>query len=121
MNNFGERLRYLRKLNNLKQSDVAEMLELSGSAIGSWERSLREPNLELVGKLAEKFGVTTDYLIGVSDEMEPPRKQDPPTDLRQFLDQQQVMFNGVPLTDTDKQRINDILTGLFYYARRQGD
>lgn len=119
MNSFGDRLKYLRKLNNMKQSDVAEMLGVSGSAIGSYERSLREPNLELIGKLAERFDVTTDYLIGVSDEMKPTQKSETPTDLRQFLDQQQILFNGIPLTETDKRRIMDILTGLFYDAMRR--
>ncbi|RPK29955.1 hypothetical protein EDO6_00580 [Paenibacillus xylanexedens] len=28
------------------------------------------------------------------------------------------MFDGVPLDESDKQRINDILTGLFWEAKR---
>lgn len=119
MNKFGDRLRVLRKMKDLKQEDVGELIGVSGSAVGSYERNTREPSLEMVGKLAESFNVTADYLIGITDEPTTPQKEKAVMDLRQFLDQQEVMFNGLPLTDRDKQRVMDILTGLFYDAMRK--
>lgn len=119
MNNFGDRLRVLRKLKDMKQEDVGQIIGVSGSAVGSYERNIREPSLEMIGKLAESFGVTTDYLLGLSDDPNGSAKEKSVLDLRQFLDQQEVMFNGLPLTDRDKQRVMDILTGLFYDALRR--
>lgn len=116
----GERIRLLRKVKDLKQEDVAQWVDVSGSAVGSWERAQREPSIDMVAKLAMKFGVTADYLIGLTDEPTGASKEKAPVvDLRQFLDQQDVLFNGLPLTDRDKQRVMDILTGLFYDAMRK--
>lgn len=116
--NVGDRIRILRKLNNLKQDELAEGLDVTGSAVGSWERNLREPSLETIGKLAKRFEVSADYLLGLTDD---PRghAKDAPSDLREFLDQQRVMFNGLPLTERDRQRVMDVLTGLFYDAMRK--
>lgn len=65
INKFAERLRELRIENGLKQSDVAQELGLSSSAIAKYEQGKNEPCLDLVIKTAEFFGVTTDYILGV--------------------------------------------------------
>ena len=65
---IGNRIKLLREEFNLKQEDLAKKIDVSPSAIGMYERDLREPNDELTLKLAEFFGVTTDYLLGKSNK-----------------------------------------------------
>ena len=65
---FGDRLRELRKERGMQQRELGEMYELSSSAIGSYERNLREPTLELLLQLSEYFGVSVDYLLCRTEE-----------------------------------------------------
>ncbi|HBG6671198.1 TPA: helix-turn-helix transcriptional regulator [Clostridioides difficile] len=61
---IGERLKELRIKNNLKQSDLARILNVTQGAVGMYENDKRTPSPELIVKLAEYFNVTTDYLLG---------------------------------------------------------
>ncbi|MYU78605.1 helix-turn-helix domain-containing protein [Ligilactobacillus salivarius] len=65
---FGSRLKNLRNERKLTQDDLGKLLNVSGKTIGTWERDSRQPNIESINKLATIFGVTTDYLLGNSDE-----------------------------------------------------
>lgn len=117
MTSFGDRLKHLRQMKNLKQSELGELIGLSGSAVGSWEREVRKPDPEMLGRLARELDVTSDYLLGLSDEVKPNGEK--VTDLRKFLHDSEVMFSGITLTERDKERILDILRGLFYDAMRE--
>ncbi|EIS9524135.1 helix-turn-helix transcriptional regulator [Clostridioides difficile] len=61
---IGEKLKQLRIKNNLKQSDLAKILDVTQGAIGMYENDQRTPPAESIVKLAEYFNVTTDYLLG---------------------------------------------------------
>ena len=49
------------------QDELAKRISISPSAIGMYERDLREPNDEITLKLADFFKVSTDYLLGKTD------------------------------------------------------
>ena len=42
---------------------MARRIGVSASAVGMYEQGRREPPLDLVVRLANEFGVTTDYLL----------------------------------------------------------
>lgn len=65
---FGERLKYLRESKDITQQDLANILGVSVGTIGMYEIDKRMPNNKNRKKLAEYFGVSTDYLLGLSDE-----------------------------------------------------
>lgn len=60
---FGEKLLYLRNLNNWSQRDLAEKLNLSHTAIGKYERNEAEADFATLKKLSKLFNVTIDYLL----------------------------------------------------------
>lgn len=62
------RLKELRIERNLTQSDLASFLGLNQTAIGKYERSELEPNLQNLEKIADFFECSVDYLIGRSDD-----------------------------------------------------
>ena len=68
---FGLRLRALRNEKKLTQDELGKLLNVSGKTIGTWERDSRQPNIEAINKLASIFDVTTDYLLGNSNEKQP--------------------------------------------------
>ena len=59
-----ETLRKLRKERGLRQIDVANVLGITVSAYGNYELEQRKPNIDILNKLANFFGVTVDYLLG---------------------------------------------------------
>ena len=71
---LGTRIKLLREELGLKQEELAKKLAVSPSAIGMYERNLREPNNELILKIANFFNVSVDYLLGKSDIRNPDLK-----------------------------------------------
>ena len=67
---FGDRLKELRKTNNLTQDDIAKMFDVTKNAVYSWEVGKAQPSYDILTKLAEYFKVTTDYLLGFNQDDE---------------------------------------------------
>lgn len=68
---IGNRIKLLREELGLKQDELAKKISVSPSAIGMYERNLREPNNELTLKFADFFNVSVDYLLGKTDVRKP--------------------------------------------------
>ena len=68
MSIFSARLRELRALKNVTQKQVAESVGLSERGYQNYELDNREPTMSSIIKLADYFGVSTDYLLGRSDK-----------------------------------------------------
>ncbi|MDE6104887.1 MAG: helix-turn-helix domain-containing protein [Clostridia bacterium] len=64
---FQERLRELRKLKNLSQKQLAEILKTNNSSICDWECGRSQPDLQTLAEIAEYFDVSADYLLGLED------------------------------------------------------
>lgn len=60
---IGQRIKSLRKANNLSQSDVAKYLDVKTNSISQYESGSSGLTIENVLKLAELFNVTTDYIL----------------------------------------------------------
>lgn len=64
---FQERIKELRIQSNLSQMALAEATGISQSAIAKWELGKTEPTASAIVTLAEFFGETSDYLLGLTD------------------------------------------------------
>lgn len=72
MNNiFGNRLRNLRISENITGVELGKVLNVTKVAISNWESGKRTPDQETLTKIADYFDVTTDYLLGRTDEKQP--------------------------------------------------
>ena len=67
-----ESLRRFRKQFNLSQGDVASTLGMMQQSYFRYESGKTSPRAEDIIKLADAYNVTTDYLLGRSDEPCPP-------------------------------------------------
>ena len=65
---FKDRLKQLRKQAKLQQKELGEQIGLSANAISMMETGNRETSFEKLVMLAEYFQVSTDYLLGVTDD-----------------------------------------------------
>ena len=68
MRTFGERLKELRLEKGLSQKLLADELGYNQSMISFWENKINEPTETAIRKTALYFGVSADYLLGLTDE-----------------------------------------------------
>ncbi|MBR5679480.1 MAG: helix-turn-helix transcriptional regulator, partial [Clostridia bacterium] len=71
---IGERIRDLRKKRDLTQEKLADFLGVSYQAVSKWECNLTSPDLGLIGPLTKLLGVTSDELLGLTEEENDERK-----------------------------------------------
>ena len=65
---FGERLRYLREEKELRQKDIANILNTSARMYGYYETDKHFPgDANMILALADYYNVSLDYLFGVSN------------------------------------------------------
>jgi len=67
---FADRLRAARELRKMSQSDLAEKTGLMPSAVSHFETGRRSPSFANLKALSDALKVTTDYLIGRTDDPE---------------------------------------------------
>ena len=61
--NIGNNIKQLRQQKNLTQDQVAEILAVSYQAVSKWENNANTPDIALLPKIAELFGVSIDALF----------------------------------------------------------
>lgn len=64
-------LRLLREEKGISQQKLAEMLSISQQAIFKYEKTINEPDISTLIKIAEIFNVSVDYLVGNTEIREP--------------------------------------------------
>ena len=67
--NISDRIRYLRDKMGMTQTDLAKRLDISRSAVNSWEMALSSPSLSNIIEMSQIFHVNIDYLISSSDKI----------------------------------------------------
>ena len=60
---FAENLKQLRKVNQLSQEELAELLDVSRQAVSKWEQGIGYPEVEKLLLLSTKLSVSLDSLM----------------------------------------------------------
>ena len=69
------RIRDLREDRDLRQDDVAKLLNCTQACYSHYENGRRDIPTEVLIRLAAFYGTSTDYLLGLTDEKRPyPKK-----------------------------------------------
>lgn len=61
------RIHELRAALGWSQVELARELNVSKQTVSNWENDNIQPSIEMLVRLAQIFGVTTDYLLGLDD------------------------------------------------------
>lgn len=64
------RIRDLRKNKKMSQQEVADLLHVVPATVSSWETSNSVPPINHIIDLSKLFGVTSDYILGLTGSME---------------------------------------------------
>ena len=73
---IAEKLVELRTLNGVTQDDVARSLSVSNKTISKWETGTSTPDIAMLVELSKYYGVTTDSLLGLSEEKKQSTKEE---------------------------------------------
>ena len=67
---FSETMSELRRKKGASQRTAAADLGISQALLSHYENGAREPGLDFVCRACEYYGVSADYLLGLSDNMD---------------------------------------------------
>ena len=99
MNQISYKIKALRELNSLKQSDLARALNVSQQLVSSWERGVRLPDLNTVNQMTKYFNVSFDDLLS--------NKPIKPVAMNDYIIQHELLPK---LSEEDKELIYHMIT-----------
>ena len=114
MNTY-EVIKELVKQRLMSVAQLERTLDLSNGSISKWAKS--KPNSEPLEKVADYLNVSTDYLLGRTDNPSIAGGGSEPDDIDKIIDRA-MFFDGKPLTDDDRRALRGIISG---YMNSKGD
>lgn len=64
---YNDRIRALREDADMNQTQIAKMFNVGQKTVSNWESGRNEPPYDILIKYALYFNVSTDYILGISD------------------------------------------------------
>lgn len=112
---FSVRLRKLREEKKLTLEELSEELCISKSLLWDLEQGRRRVHGELLLKIALYFKVSTDFLLGLSDD------QSGPTNLRYNLDPEitSILTRSTELSPKGKEQLRRMVEWVFEVDERE--
>ena len=121
---LGAKIKHLRCKSGLTQEQLAEKLGLSGQSVSKWETAVAMPDIMLLPRLAEEFGVSIDELFDLTQEQKLRRienrmdlEEELPGDV--FWEYEEFLKEQLA-ADENRGRILSLL-GHLYHHRMQAD
>ncbi|OUL53401.1 helix-turn-helix domain-containing protein [Limosilactobacillus reuteri] len=113
---IGNTIRELRKEKKMSQSELGKFIGVSQTTVTAWETGRAEPSSTFISKLADLFNVSTDYLLGRSDNKKKPyyeltdkEKKDIALQAEKLMEGiesgDNLNFYGEPATEEQKERL----------------
>ncbi|MDA9472680.1 helix-turn-helix domain-containing protein [Enterococcus sp. 5H] len=103
--NAKDRVKELAAQRKMTIAELERKLNIANGTIGKWDK--QNPSIEPLNKLADYFGVTTDYLLGRESSGTITE-----SDLSKMIDNA-MSFDGKPLSEHDKELAKAYLEGKF--------
>ena len=107
---FCEKLRYLRKHQELSQKEICQRLGIAQASYSRYECGTNEPNLETLKKLAMLFDCTVDYLLEIDGT---PADNEKVVDLNDFVTHGRYTIASKFPNERDRKIINCFINSVF--------
>lgn len=102
-----------RESQGLTQQECAELFNVKLRAWQTYEQGVSEPKFEVLCKIADKFGVTADYLLGRPDAKPPEEPLDEFARKEHLKSLEKVfMKKYLALTEEQRDKVLDFLRGV---------
>lgn len=100
-----ERIKILREARNMSQQRLSAELNVTQAMVSKYELGISEPDIAMIKRIAEFFGVSSDYLLEISED-----KVNLPSNLSE--EEKNVLFGFKRLDDIQKDKLQAYLQGL---------
>lgn len=108
-------IKLAREKSGKKQQECADKIGVTLRAWQTYEQGVREPKFELLIKIADMFGVTTDYLLGRPDAKPPADPVEEFTDRVQMQEQEQIILKKwLALDEKKRQAVFDFMVDIVH-------
>ena len=107
---FSDKLHYLRKQQELTQSEVAQSININQTTYSRYERGSIEPDIATIKKLANFFDVSIDYLLENDKQFD---DTDTLVDFNNFILNGNYTINSKFPTTKERRMINNIIHDIF--------
>ncbi|MBP1989219.1 helix-turn-helix domain-containing protein [Paenibacillus eucommiae] len=123
---FYDKLKDLRKMKGFTIRDLADRSGVSAAYISQLENGNRGvPSPDVLMKLSEGLNTSYSELMEIAGYLESQHTDrevvNNPVNLRRFIRENQLMFDGSVLTDADKEWVERMLTVLFWKERHRNE
>lgn len=102
------RIKQLREAQKKSQKEVSVDLGVSQATVSGWESGLKTPSAKSTMKIAKYFGVTVDYLLGLTDESEGPLAKIG----EEALSDDALISRVLALRPEDRQKVDYFVQGI---------
>lgn len=105
------RIKELRVAKGLTQEELGNILNVQKAAISKYENGRAEPSVDILRKMTSFFNVSSDYLLGMSELVQPPAA---PASTPPLTPQEQDLLRKYRVLTSDHQGAVDNQLDYFY-------
>jgi transcriptional regulator with XRE-family HTH domain len=120
---IGQNIRTYRKKAKLTQKDLAEKANMSRSYLTDLEADRYNPSVDTLKSIAEALNIQSHVLMGETSEVSATPEWASSKDKRDFKtlleEDAPVMFDGVPISKDDKEKIKRVMEAMFWDAKKK--
>lgn len=103
---FNDRLKKVREKANLTVKQAASALRLPYTTYNNYEKNMREPSGGVLCRIAEFYGVSTDYLLGLEEKCESSNKS---SDNNSIKEKSEILKKINSLDEYGKKLVNFVI------------
>ncbi|MCY3067641.1 MULTISPECIES: helix-turn-helix domain-containing protein [Aerococcus] len=120
---FGSKLRELRKLKKINQSQLAKDLDLSLSTISTYENDVRTPDIHVATAIAKYFNVSLNELVDVKTQTTVKKEEQvKSSDIKKILNEDDYLtYGGQKLPDEVWDTISLVIDSIAEKELRKKD
>lgn len=67
---YGQRIKEIRKENNLNQTQLGEILNVNQRTISQYENETRDLSTSIIIEICKHFNISADYLLGIDKDID---------------------------------------------------
>ncbi|MDU8985791.1 helix-turn-helix domain-containing protein [Ligilactobacillus animalis] len=115
MNILYLKIKELADIKGVSLAQIERDLNFSNGIISSWKNG--RASQDKLSAIADYFNVSTDYLLGRSEEKKSPSEDRENKDLKKFLEDNLdngMTFGDGEVTEEDREKLEIALTQIFY-------
>lgn len=116
-------MKKLRTVSRMTQEELGKKINVTKVSISGYENGNRSPDTETLQKIADTYNVTTDYLMGRTDNPNPNKdEKDIAKRLEEFKKDLSstdgLNFSGEPMSEDAKESLIEAMDHLFRQTQR---